>query len=109
MTTRAKKMKKKMQKTAKKMKGKKDQQNFTSKQKIKRNPKEISNSKSSIPIEHENHTIGEQFLALYEDCLVGHQKPRRVYIQKGVKQCTQHLAIILVHSEHSKKKQKKKK
>lgn len=74
-----------------------------------KNPKEISNSKSSIPIEHENHTIGEQFLALYEDCLVGHQKPRRVYIQKGVKQCTQHLAIILVHSEHSKKKQKKKK
>lgn len=45
-------------------------------------------------------------MALYEDCLVGHQKPRRVYIQKGVKQCTQHLAIILVHSEHSKTKQK---
>lgn len=44
-------------------------------------------------------------MALYEDCLVGHQKPRRVYIQKGVKQCTQHLAIILVHSEHSKRKE----
>lgn len=98
-----------MKKTAKKLKGKKDQQNFTSKQnsKIKKNPKEISNAKSSIPNEHENHTIGEQFLALYEDCLVGHQKPRRVYIQKGVKQCTQHLAIILVHSGHSKRLKEK--
>lgn len=52
-------------------------------------------------------TIGELFLALYEDCLVGHQKPRRVYIQKGVKQCTQHLAIILVHSGHSKGRRSK--
>lgn len=35
--------------------------------------------KSFIPTSiRTNHTIEQQFLALYEDCLVGHQKPRRV-------------------------------